>query len=159
CRLIFPRMTNCFRRCLLVACAALTLAACGNRETKEALRRSTLLAGQKQYQDANDVLIAALRAREAQIKASTGAPADQAAVDAQAKKIQTDSEILKMERAQIPLYLKMNKADLATSVYSDILLGNPGDTIIFDSLKDPDGVVRAGAVRVLGVTDQSGAVE
>jgi HEAT repeat protein len=129
----------------------MTLAGCGNRETKEALQRVTILANLKQYEDANDVLVQALRAREAQIK-GPDAPADSDAAEALAKKVQADSEILKMERAQIPLYLKMSKPDQASAVYADILAGNPSDTVAYDELKDGDPVIRAGAAIVLGAS-------
>jgi HEAT repeat protein len=145
------RMSICFRRCLLVACATMTLAGCGNRETKEALQRVTILTNLKQYEDANDVLVQALRAREAQIK-GPDAPVDSDAAEALGKKVQADSEILKMERAQIPLYLRMNKPDQASSVYADILAGNPGDTVAYDELKDGDPLIRTGAAIVLGAS-------
>ena len=43
-----------------------------------------------------------------------------------------------MERAQIPLYLHLERADLASAVYTDILAGHPGDTVVYDTLRDTD---------------------
>ncbi|MEJ0000755.1 MAG: hypothetical protein WDO13_17250 [Verrucomicrobiota bacterium] len=57
---------------MLVAAGALALAACGNKETKAALDKSADLAKQKQYADANQVLVDALQAREAQIRNAAG---------------------------------------------------------------------------------------
>jgi HEAT repeat protein len=144
-------MNKCFWRLVLVAGTAVILAGCGNKETKEALDKAATLETQKQYQDANNILVDALQAREAKIRADAGTPADQAAADALSKKVQADSEILKMERAQIPLYLYMERADMASAVYADILSGNPGDSVVYDTLRDQDPVIRTGAVRILGL--------
>jgi HEAT repeat protein len=144
---------------MLVAGMALSLVGCGNRETKEALQKAGALEDTKQYDDANDVLVAALRAREAQVRATLPTPTDQVGVDELTKKIQADPEILKMERAQIPIYLHLQRADLASAVYSDILGGAPGDTVVYGILKDPDPEIRTGAVRVLGLEGQPEAVD
>jgi len=147
-------MNKSFRRIALLACGATILAACGNRETKEALDKSSSLAQQQQYTDANDVLIAALQARETKIRNAAGNPADQTATDALTAKVQADSEILKMERAQIPIYLLMDHVDsanMASAVYNDILLGDPTDTSVFNLLHSPDKILRKGAVGVLGL--------
>ncbi len=143
----------------MVVCAAMAVTGCGNRETKEALQRATSLADQKQYQDAKDVLVEALRAREAKIRADAPAPSDQTAADTLTKKVQVDSEILKLERAQIPIYLHLGRADLASAVYADILVGNPGDTVVYDTLHDSDPAVRTGAVRVLGLTGDPASID
>lgn len=145
-------MSNLSRRFLAVVCTALALAGCGNRETKEALQKSQALQDQKDYQGANTVLIQALRARESQLRNGAETPSDPTAADALTKKIEADPEILKMERAQIMIYLHLGRADLASAVYADILTGNPGDTVVNEALKDTDPVVRTGAVRVLGLT-------
>jgi HEAT repeat protein len=142
-----------------MAALALTLAACANRETSEALKKASALEDQKEYQEADEVLVAALRAREAEIRAKAPAPEDQIAVDDLTKKVQADPEILKMERAQIPIYLHLQRADLASAVYSDILAGAPNDSVVSDSLQDKDPVVRTGAVRVLGLSGQPSAIE
>lgn len=145
-------MNKCFWRLVLVAGTAVMLAGCGNKETKEALQKAVTLENQKQYQDANTILVEALRARETKLRADTGTPSDQAATDALLKKVQSDSEILKLERGQIPLYLHLERADLASAVYSDILAGSPRDTVVYDLLHDNDPLIRAGAVRILGLT-------
>jgi len=164
-------MNKCFWRLLLVAGAATLLAGCGNKETKEALDKAATLEDQKQYQDANNILVAALQAREARIRGEIGEPPPvdsndldavkkaQADADALTKKVQADPEILKMERAQIPLYLHMERADMASAVYADIMSGNPGDTVIDDTLGDKDPVIRAGAVRILGLTGKPEAID
>ena len=144
-----PPMKSCLRRgaVALLLCAA--LAGCGNRETRKALDSARSLEDQKKYQDANDVLVEALRVRENEVRAQFPAPADQTAVDDLTKKVQADKEILKMERAQVPLYVHMQRPDLASAVYADILSGDPGDTAIFRLLQDDDKDVRLGVVRVL----------
>jgi HEAT repeat protein len=152
-------MNKCFWRLALVAGTAIILAGCGNKETKEALQKSSALEGQKQYEDANNILVDALRAREADIRGDAGTPADQAASDALTQKVQADPEILKMERAQIPLYLYLERADLASAVYSDILTGNPGDTVVDDLLHDKDPLIRTGAVRILGLAGKPDAID
>lgn len=146
-------------RLMLVAGAAMLLAGCGSKETKEALTKSSALQDQKQYQDANNVLVEALRARESKIRTDFGTPSDQAAIEALTKKIQSDKEILKMERAQIPLYLLLGRADLASAVYSDIIAGNPGDSIIYDAAHDKDPKIRMGAVQVLGLAAKPEAID
>ena len=152
-------MTTCFCRLALVVGTAVLLAGCGSKETKEALRQSGSLGDQKEYADANNILVDALRAREDKIRANVGTPADQAATDALTKKVQSDAEILRLERAQIPLYLHMERADLASVIYSDILKGNPGDTAVYDLLRDKDAVVRTGAVRILGLGGHAEAID
>jgi HEAT repeat protein len=152
-------MNKCFWRLVLVAGTAAILAGCGNKETKEALQKAAALEDQKQYQDANNILVDALQARETKIRADVGTPADPTAADELNKKVQSDSEILKMERAQIPLYLHMERADMASAVYADILAGNPGDFVVYDLLRDQDPLIRAGAVRILGLTGQPEAID
>jgi HEAT repeat protein len=151
-------MNKSFWRLLPVIGTAMILAGCGNKETKEALGKASTLEDQKQYYDANNVLVDALQAREAKIRADGGTPADQAATDALTKKVQSDPEILKMERAQIPLYLYMERADMASAVYADILAGNPGDSVVNDTLRDKDPLIRTGAVRILGLTGKTDAI-
>ncbi len=146
-------------RLMLVSGAAMLLAGCGSKETKEALQKSSTLQGQQQYQDANNVLVEALRAREAKLRADAGSPTDPAAIDALTKKVQADKEILKMERSQIPLYLLLGRADLASAVYSDILSGNPGDPVIYNTLHDKDPKIRTGAVQVLGLAAKPDAID
>jgi HEAT repeat protein len=152
-------MNKCFWRLVLVAGTAVILTACGNRETKEALQKANVLELQKQYQDANDILVAALQARESSIRAQAGAPTDQAATDALSKKVQADPEILKMERAQIRLYLHLERADLASAVYADVLIGNPNDTVVNDLLHDKEPVLRTGVVRILGLSGKLDAID
>jgi HEAT repeat protein len=152
-------MIKCFWRLVLVLGTVAILSGCGNKETKEALQNATALEDQKQYQDANDVLVEALRKREAKIRGDAGAPADQAASDALLKSVQSDPEILKLERAQIPLYLHLERADLASAVYADILTGNPADTVVFDLLHDKDPVIRTGAVRILGLAGHPDSID
>ncbi len=151
-------MNKCFWRFVLVVGTTVILAGCGNKETKEALAKSNSLQNLKQYQDANTILVEALRAREAKLRADAGTPADQAAADLLAKKVQADPEILKMERAQIPIYLLWERADLASAVYADIVTGNPGDTVVYDLLNDPNPVIRMGAVRILGLAADAKAI-
>jgi HEAT repeat protein len=152
-------MNTCFWRLILVAGTAMILAGCGNKETKEALQKATGLEDQKEYYEANSVLLEALQAREANIRADAGTPADQAAADALTKKVGADSEILKMERAQIPLYLYMERADKACAVYLDILSGNPGDSVVGDLLRDKDPALRTGAARTLGLAANPDAID
>jgi HEAT repeat protein len=152
-------MKSCLRRVALVICGAMILAGCGNKETKEALTKATNLEDQKRYEDANDILTEALQAREAKIRADLPSPSDQADADAQEQKVESDSEILKMERAQIPIYLHLNRPDLAWAVYADILKGSPGDTVVYDTLRDPDAAMRTGAVRILGLEAKPGAID
>jgi len=149
----------CFWRLALVAGTAVILAGCGNKETKEALEKATTLENQKQYYDATNLLVDALKAREAKIRADAGASADSDSTDALSKKVQSDSEILKLERAQIPLYLHMERADMASAVYTDILAGHPGDSVVYDSLRDKDPVIRTGAVRILGWMGKPEAID
>jgi HEAT repeat protein len=144
-------MNKSYWRVALLASGAMILAACGNKETKEALDKSSDLEKQQQFSDANDVLIRALQAREAKIRAAAGNPADQAAADALKKKVLADSEILKMERAQVPLYLKWDRPDLAAAVYGDVLTGDPADTTIYSFAQDPNKDLRKRAVQVLGL--------
>jgi HEAT repeat protein len=151
-------MNKCVRLAVAVGLSAL-LAGCGNKETKEAMQKASALQDQKQYSDANKVLIDALQAREAQIRAETTPPTDQATSDALSKKVQADPEILKMEKAQIPLYLYMDRADKASAVYTDIVTGHPGDTVVYDLLHDKDPIVRAGAARVLGLVGKPEVID
>jgi HEAT repeat protein len=151
-------MQICFRRFLLLACVTSALAGCGNKETKEALQKAGALEDQKQYQDANTVLLDALQARQAKIRAANPPPTDQASGDALTQKTQTDTEILKLERAQLAVYLHLERADLASVVYADILRGNPGDTVVADTLHDKDPMIRTGAVRILGLEGKPDAI-
>jgi HEAT repeat protein len=130
-------MKKSFWRAVLMACGAMTLVACGNKETKEALDKSSDLEKQQQFADANTVLVDALQAREAKIKGAADTPTDQPALDALKKKV--------------PLYLKWNRTDMAASVYGDILAGDPDDTSMYDFLNDPDKDIRKRAVEVLGL--------
>jgi HEAT repeat protein len=152
-------MNKRFCRFIFVAGIAVLLTACGNKETKDALDKSTALEAQKQYQDANNILVEALRAREAQIRTAAGNPSDQAAIEALEKRVQGDSEILKMERAQIPLYLHLERADLASAVFADVQKGSPGDTVVVNLLHDKDATIRTGAVRILGLAQNPTAVD
>jgi HEAT repeat protein len=151
-------MQICFRRFFLLACATIALAGCGNKETKEALQKANALEDQKQYQDANTVLLDALQAREAQIRAANPPPTDQASGDTLSKATQSDPEILKLERAQVLVYLHLERADLASVVYVDILKGNPGDSVVADTLQNKDPLIRTGAVRVLGLEGKPDAI-
>lgn len=148
-----------FCRDVLLACTLLALAGCSTRETKQALAQADTLAGQQKYEDANDVLIEALRAREAKIRANNEVPTKQAEIDALTKKVQADPEILKMERAQIPLYLHLDRSDLAAAVYGDILAGHPDDPVLANLLKDKDAKIRTSAARTLGLTNKPEAVD
>lgn len=146
-------------RILAVVGIALILAGCTSKETKEALQKATALQDQKKYQDANGILLEALRARETKIRSENNSPSDSASAAALTKKVQTDSEILKMERVQIMLYLAMERADLASAVYSDIQTGSPGDSVIYGALKSKEPVIRTGAVRVLGLAGKPEAID
>jgi HEAT repeat protein len=150
-------MNKSFWRVALMACSAVLLAACGNKETQQALDKSSDLVKQKQYSGANDVLVLALQAREAKIRAAAGNPADEAAAEALKKKVLADSEILKMERAQVPLYLQWDRADLASAVYGDVLTGDPDDTTVFTLQQNPDKDIRKRAVQVLGLVADPGS--
>jgi HEAT repeat protein len=152
-------MNKCFWRLALVAGTALLLAGCGNKQTRQALDKASGLETQKQYQDANDVLVDALRAREAVIRSEAPASGDATGADAVTKKVGSDPEILKLERAQIPLYIRLERADLAYAVYSDILTGSPNDTVVTDLLHNPDAAIRTGAVRILGLAAKPDAID
>jgi HEAT repeat protein len=152
-------MKSCLRRAALIACAALALAGCGNKETKEALAKVKTFEDQKSYQDANDVLVAALQARETKIRAGLPAPGSPAEADAQMQKVQADSEILKLERAQIPVYIHLDRPDLASVIYTDILAGHPGDTAVYDLLRDTDPAIRTGAARILGMAAKLDSID
>lgn len=145
---------------LLLAGTLLLLVGCSTRETKQALSKSDELASQKRYEDANTVLIDALRAREAKIRTSMDDPGvDAEKIKALTKKVQSDSEILRMERAQIPLYLHLNESYQVAAVYADINTGHPGDTSLADQLKDTDAKVRFAAVRALGLVGTQSVVD
>jgi HEAT repeat protein len=153
-------MNKCSWRLLLVACAALPLAGCGHKESKEttdALQKASAFEGQNQYQEANGVLIDALRAREMKLRPAT-TPTDQGELDAETKQVESDPEFLKMERAQVLIYLHLERADLGWAVYKDILSGNPGDSVVYDTLKDKDPLMRIGGVRILGLTGKPDAI-
>lgn len=138
-------------RLALVIGLVVALAGCGNKETKEALQKTSDFEAQKKYVDANRVLMDALKARETQLRGDTPAPTEQADVDALRKKVKSDGEFLKLEREQVRLYLYFERADMASTVYADIQSGNPGDSVVFELLKDKDPLIRAGAVRILGL--------
>jgi HEAT repeat protein len=152
----------CSRFCcrLILACTLLTLVGCSTRETKQALAKAHDLAGQEHYDEANAVLINALKAREDKIRAGSDiSPTDSAAIAALTKKVQADSEILKMERAQVPLYLKLQRSDLAAAVYADIIAGHPGDQVLVDMLKDKDPKIRTRAVRTMGLAAKADLID
>ena len=155
---MIPHMKSCFRRGLAALLVVAILPGCGNRETRDALRAAKVLEEQKQYKDADDVLVQALHNREELLRAKQPTATDQAGVDDLEKKIQADPEMLKMERAQIPIYLHLERPDLASAVYTDILAGDPSDGVVFDVLKDRDPLIRTGAVRVLGLAGQTQAI-
>jgi HEAT repeat protein len=150
-----------FCREAILACTLLALAGCSTRETTQALAQADSLASQQKYDDANDVLIDALRAREAKIRADSDQPqpAAAAAIDALTKKVEADPEILKMERAQIPLYLQLDQPDRAAAVYADIIAGHPGDSVLADLLQNKDVKIRTNAARTLGLTGGADAIE
>jgi HEAT repeat protein len=152
-------MNKCFWRPVLLTGVAVLLAGCGNKETKVALQKAGDLENQKQYQDANNILVDALQAREAKIRTDAGAPTDPTAIDALVNKVEADPEILKMERAQIPLYIYMERADKASAVFVDIQTGHPGDSVVNDLLHDKNPVLRAGAARILGLMGKPDAVD
>ncbi len=140
-----------FRRAAMLACGTMALAGCGNKETKSALEKSAELEKQQQFADANNVLVDALQSRETKIKADAGNPTDPAGLDALKKQVQSDGEILKLERAWVGLYLQWNRTDMAASVYGDILSGDADDTSMTDFLHNPDKDIRKRAVEVLGL--------
>src|SRR5450631_2699700 len=101
-------MNKRFWRLALVAGMAFILTGCGNKETRQALQKASALEDQKQYYDANAVLMDALQARESKIRRDAGLPeagtaADSAASDALRKKELSDPEYIKLERAQVLL--------------------------------------------------------
>jgi HEAT repeat protein len=158
-------MKSFIRQGAVLALLAATLAGCGNRETREALQKAGDLEKQQQFQAADEVLVAAERAREAELRnkapdtsSQAGSDDRQIAVDDLTKKVQADPEILKMERAQIPLYLHWGRPDLASAVYADILAGAPDDTSVYPLVKDADPAIRAGAIRVLGLAGKPSAI-
>ena len=151
-------MSRRFWRLVLASGAVVLLAGCGNRQTQEALQKASDLDSRKQYQDANEVLVEGLRAREAVLRSQNTPPTDPVAAADYAKKLQADPEILKLERAQLPLYIHMERADLASAIYSDILAGHPGDTVVLDLLHSPDKTIRIGAIRVCGLAAKPDAI-
>jgi HEAT repeat protein len=153
-------MLSRFRRPLLLASVLLALAGCSTRETKQALATASDLAAQQHYQEANNTLVEALKARETKIRAgATIEPTDAVAIAALTKKVQSDPEILKMERAQVPLYLHLERSDLAAAVYADIVAGNPGDHVLSDLLHDPDPKIRTRLVRTLGLVAKGDSID
>jgi HEAT repeat protein len=145
---------------LLLACTLLALAGCSSRETKQALASAADLSAQQKYDDANVVLIDALRAREAKIRSSEDDPGtDPDKMAALTKKVQSDAEILKMERAQLPLYLHLDLPNQAAAVYNDIVTGAPNDPSLGDLLQDKDAKVRMNVVRTLGLVGGAAAVD
>lgn len=153
------RMNMSFRRLALLTGCTLILAGCGNKKTKEALQQAATLESINHHSDANSVLVAALRAREQEIRSHERPATTQTEEDALVKKVQADSEILKMERAQVPIYLRQQRADLASAVEEDILKGNPGDPLIVNLLQDKDPALRLGAARVLGLIAQPDGID
>ena len=153
-------MNKCFWRLVLVAGTAVILAGCGNKETKEALRQGDdagepeAIPGRQRCPGRG-----AAGARGEDSRRCRHARRSRPPIDALTKKVQADPEILKMERAQIPLYLHMERADMASAVYADILAGDPGDTVVYDTLHDKDPLIRTGAVRVLGLTGKPEAID
>jgi len=146
-------------RLALVISTVAILSSCGSKETKEALDKSANLEKLKQYYDANNVLMDALQARETKLRGDISTPpTDPAVIDALKKKVQADPEILRMERAQIRLYLYLERADMASTVYADIQAGHPGDSVVYDTLHDTDPLIRAGAVRILGLVGKPEAI-
>jgi hypothetical protein len=117
--------------------------------------KASALENQNQYQEANSVLIDALR----RAKGSFAPPPHRTTRTRSTPKPSRWSPIpkfLKMERAQILIYLHLERADLAWAVYKDILSGNPGDSVVYDTLKDKDPLIRTGGVRVLGLSGKPG---
>jgi HEAT repeat protein len=157
-------MKSFIRQGALLALLAAALTGCGDRKTNEAMAKADALEKQQQYEAADEVLVAAERAREAEIRdkapsnSQAGADDHQIAVDDLTKKVQADPAILKMERRQIPLYLHWGRPDLASAVYADILVGAPDDTSVYPLVKDSDPTVRAGAIRVLGLAGKPSAI-
>jgi HEAT repeat protein len=151
-------MTTCFRgRILLTAAACLLLAGCGNRATREAIEKARTLSDQKQYDDANATLIAAIKAREDELRGPDTTPV--ADPDALAEKMQSDPEILKLERAEIPLYLHWDRPDLASAVEHDIEKGSPGDATVRGFLHDGDPKMRLNTVGALGLSGSADAID
>jgi HEAT repeat protein len=137
---------------LVLACPLLLLAGCSSPETKQALTKANDLSAQQKYDDANVVLIDALRAREAKIRSGEEDPGtDPDKIAALAKKVQSDPEILRMERAQLPLYLHLDLPNQAAAVDNDILVGAPTDDSLAQLLQDKDSKVRINVVRTLGL--------
>lgn len=154
-------MNKCFWRVAALTCTTVLLVGCGNKQTRDALQKAQDLAGQKdpQYQDANKVLLDALHAREAEVRAQLPTATDQASNEAALQKVLSDPEILKMEKAQIPLYIRLERPDLAAAIYSDILSGHAGDTVVYDELSDKDPVIRQGAVKIIGLAQKPDAID
>jgi hypothetical protein len=152
-------MRKFFGPAALLVLFSVALTGCGNRETREALQKAGALEKQQQYQEADETIVAAEKAREAKIRAKLPAPTDATGADEVTKQVQSDPEILKMERAQIPLYLHWGRPDLASAVYTDILTGAPDDRTVFPLVQDPDPAIRTGAVRVLGLASEARAID
>ena len=143
-------------RTLLTAAACLLLAGCGNRATREAIEKARGQSDQKQYDEANATLIAAIKAREDELRGPDTAVADP---DALAQKMQADPEILKLEREEIPLYLHWERPDLASAVEHDIEKGSPGDATVRRYLHDSDPKMRLNAVGALGLGGSADAID
>ncbi len=148
-------MNKCFwRRLATLAGVTILLAGCGNKATKDALDKAQTLSNQKQYQEANQALLDALHAREAQVRTGIPTPTDQASSDAALHKVLSDSEILKMERAQIPLYLHLDRADPGLGHLFRHPHRQPGGPGRLRCLSDKDTIIRQGAVRMLGLAQK-----
>ncbi len=135
----------------MLASIASLLAGCGNKETRAALDHARDLQSKQDYREANQVLVDALQVRENKIRAAAGTPTDAVSAAAVRMKVQGDSEILRLERAQLPLYLYMERADMASAVDSDLVAGDPQDRTVVDLLGSKETVLRIGAVHVLGL--------
>ena len=103
-------MKICFWRVLPLVMTGLMLAGCGSRVAKDALEKSAADVQQKDYASANNALVDGLKARENEITGPGEPSTDPAVRDALTKKVEADPDILKLERAQIPVYLRMEKA-------------------------------------------------
>jgi HEAT repeat protein len=152
-------MIRCLWRAAALASIASLLAGCGNKETRAALDRVEDLKSKKQYREANDVLLDAMQARENKVRAAAGAVIDSTSAAAVRAKVQADSEFLRMERAQLPLYLYMGRADMASEVDTDLLAGDPHDSTAVDLLRDKDPVLRIGAAQVLGLMRNADTID
>jgi HEAT repeat protein len=112
-----------FGGCLLVSASVIFLSACGGKD-REAIKSADALVLERKYDQALLVLQKALR---------------------------EDPKNKKLLRHQVRLFLKSEQVNYAIAAYRKLNDVNPDDTVLFDTLKDKDAVVRITTAKALGL--------